>query len=189
MNHSLLSFSKGRSSSVSGRSLAAANMLGSAVCLLSVERNEQRMVPVRTRVTRTSFASNVGSSFGGLIFGIILFPGWSIGIIACNKFRDVRKWKSLVEVEHKCRKISCSRWHGGLEFLYQGQSSAHPTFGMSVCLHTRYGIPSFALRRICNPMTLETFCISLAINYVIERISLFYGLPLLKQNDGLPQHA
>jgi hypothetical protein len=90
--------------------LALAFLLcGSAACLLSVETLEHYTDPVtlirRSRVTHTSFMSNIGNSFGGLIFGIILIPV-SIGVIAWNEFRAVRKWKSLVEVEHKCRKIS-----------------------------------------------------------------------------------
>jgi hypothetical protein len=84
-------------------------LCGSAACLLNVESVEEYTDPVtlirRSRVTHSSFMNNVGKSFGGLIFGFILVP-ISIGLIAWNEFRAVRKWKSLVEVEHKCRKIS-----------------------------------------------------------------------------------
>ncbi len=121
-----MSLSKGRSSRPSGRAALAANvrgfasrnrialalalaLCGIAACVLTVEKEEVYTDPVtmitRTKVTRTGFMSNIANSFGGLIFGIILIPV-SIGIIAWNEFRAVRVWKSLVEVEHKCRKIS-----------------------------------------------------------------------------------
>ena len=126
MAHSSVSLSKTRPPQLSGWRASAANfrrfavrnqaalalafvLCGTAACLLTVESEEQYTDPVtlvsRSRVTHTSFMSNIGKSFGGLIVGIILIPV-SIAAIAWNEFRAVRKWKSLVEVEHKCRKIS-----------------------------------------------------------------------------------
>jgi hypothetical protein len=85
-----MSFSKGRSSSASGRSLAGANMLsfasrnrvalamvivlcGSAVCLLYVERNEQYTDPVSmdSRIRVTTAASRAMSLPFSLVLDLV----------------------------------------------------------------------------------------------------------------------
>jgi len=114
-------------------------LCGSAACLLTVEIKERYTNPVtlitRTRTTHTSFMSNIGNSFGGLIFGIILIPV-SIAILVWNEFRAVRKWKSLVEVEHKCRQISPDSIQSALDgklVHFNGALAAKPDDFKSVC--------------------------------------------------------
>jgi hypothetical protein len=114
-------------------------LCGSAACLLTVEIKERYTDPVtlitRTRTTHTSFMSNIGNSFGGVIFGIILIPV-SIAILVWNEFRAVRKWKSLVEVEHKCRRISPDSIQSALDgklVHFNGALAAKPDDFKSEC--------------------------------------------------------
>jgi hypothetical protein len=121
-------------------------LCGSAACLLTFESVEEYSDPVslrtRTRVTRSSFMNNVGNSFGGVIFGIILIPV-SVFIIFWNEFRAVRKWKSLVEVEHKCRKVSSEKIQSSLDgklIHVSGALAAKPDDFNSFCKDLQFNV-------------------------------------------------
>ena len=163
MTHSSVSLSRNHSPQVSGwrasaapfRQFAGRNqaalalafvLCGTAACLLTVESEERYTDPVtlvtRSRVTHTGFMSNIGKSFGGLIIGIILIPV-SIAIIAWNEFRAVRKWKSLVEVEHKCRKIQTDEIQSALDgklVHFSGALAAKPDDFKNVCRDTQLNV-------------------------------------------------
>ena len=111
-----------------------------------MENKEQNLEHVtmisRSRVTHTGFMSNIGNSFGGLIFGIILIPV-AVWIIAWNEFRVVRKWKSLVEVEHKCRKISPDSIQSALDgklVHFNGALAAKPDDFKSLCRDAQFNV-------------------------------------------------
>jgi hypothetical protein len=126
MAHSSVSLSKTRPPPLSGWRASAANfrrfavrnqaalalafvLCGTAACLLIVESEEPYTDPVtlvtRSRHKNTSFVSQIRESLFGFILGIV-FILVAIPIIVSTEFRAVRNWKILVEVEHKCRKIS-----------------------------------------------------------------------------------
>lgn len=118
----------------------------SVACTYTVEVNERYTDPVtlitRTRTTHTSFMSNIGNSFGGLIVGIIIIP-LSVALLVWNEFRAVRKWKSLVEVEHKCRQISPDSIQSALDgklVHFNGALTAKSDDFKSVCRDTEFNV-------------------------------------------------
>jgi hypothetical protein len=163
MPNSVVHFSEGRAPSGLRRSTFASSLrqfalrhqialalifviCGSVACIYTVEVKERYTDPVtlitRTRITHTSFMSNIGNSFGGLIVGIIIIPLAS-AVLVWNEFRAVRKWKSLVEVEHKCRKISPDSIQSALDgklVHFNGALAAKSDDLKSVCRDAEFNV-------------------------------------------------